>query len=78
MLKLGDLQNIWHPGINDFQEGHWLIKIKNINVSIVKWKKGYYNGDYEIWSEDELFHDVERYHSMNKVLARLTELKENK
>lgn len=64
--------------LQPFQEDAWYIEIKGVQVSVIKFTPDFYNGDYEIWSDGELFEDVERFATMVDLLKRLTELNSSK
>ncbi len=75
-MKFQDLKIV--KGAKDkYRDGAWLTEIRGFEVSIIKFNKSNYNGDYEIFAGDQkdLFMDVERFPNKNKLMKRLNELK---
>lgn len=78
MIKEKDLIERNIHKIEGFHREVWYIDIGNIRVSVVRFDKAYYNGAFEIFSDNELFDDVERYMTLKEVLKRLNELVKEK
>lgn len=69
-----DLVRVNRP-LGDMQDTAYIFKLKGETISIVKWSHKYYDGDYEIYSYETLFEDVERYSTMGEVLDRINQLR---
>lgn len=64
-------------GPDPLRDAHYVFKIGGQNVSVVKWGKKYYDGEYEIYSFEALFYDVKRFSSIEKLLEFINELEES-